>query len=280
MLVCDYVNVPVSGWTVWIKKHTKFRIFIKTPDADIFTQTMEIILPTNGDFQVYNNNKNKSLVSSDFNGDGRDDILIANLMRNTSGNSFLNDIRIFYPSTGATQYTSNTFTATEIVNGINQSPPIVKWYVPIIDSNFMRTGDFDGDGRTDFLLELRSDNFGKHTFITFPALSIKHTTLRTEPCNLNSAFNAGNCNTIYWGEVDNMQVGDFDGDGKHDIMTIQGLNGSFYSFTTDGSYNTITKNYYNQPYFAGNGSIIWIAPDFNGDRKTDIRLGLVLLGRH
>ena len=118
------------------------------------------------------------------------------------------------------------------------------------------TGDFNGDGRSDILLQNSTD--GACYVWEMDGLTVK----------------TGGAGFVGWAAGPNWQVkatGDFDGDGKSDILLQNSTDGACYVWEMDGlSLKT-----------GGNGFVGWAAGanwqvkatgDFNGDGKSDILL--------
>ncbi len=103
-----------------------------------------------------------------------------------------------------------------------------------------RTGDFDGDGKTDIT-------------VFRPSTGVWHTVRSS----------SGTPTAFAWGNsADRPVTGDFDGDGKTDIAVFRPSNGTWYMVpsTTGVSYG----------FAWGNGADIPVPGDYDGDGKTDI----------
>jgi RHS repeat-associated protein len=171
--------------------------------------------------------------SGDFNGDGRTDFIINEV--NSAGTIYRT-----YLSNGNGSFTSSGFSfydsSHSIVLGSAQSP---------------MPGDFDGDGQTDFLINflnagwrtVLSDGDGTFTDVLLPGWLLPY----TFPDLWHSPM-----------------PGDFNGDGRTDILINAGTEVRAYLSNGNGAFSyastVITPGYY------------WGNPtpgDFNGDGQTD-----------
>jgi Insecticide toxin TcdB middle/N-terminal region/Salmonella virulence plasmid 65kDa B protein/FG-GAP-like repeat len=179
-------------------------------------------------------------VAGDFNSDGRTDFLMIN---GANMYEFL--------SNGDGTFTGNTIT---ISNGWNFGSPPSANFTPI-------TGDFNGDGKTDFILmgggnlyEFMGNGDGTFTYTTIA---------------ISTGWNFGSPPISGFMPI----VGDFNGDGKTDWVMLQG--GILYEFQSrgDGTFNylTIPTGSWN---FGSPASAAYvpIAGDFNADGKADFAL--------
>lgn len=220
--------------------------------------------------------RQKNFLTSDFNKDGRDDVLKANAQTETvTGGAVyikLNEIIINYtgsfnPGTGYTSYTpSSPFPFPDL--GFRYSH----------NGKYIIPGDFDGDGNQDYILCLTqypsyggvppSYGWNYKNFLTSPSSN----EVNREIVEFGSATIDGNASDAYhMSKADYVLPIDFDGDGKNELfISSTNLSGvlsfdrispaSGYSFSEQVIYNTSeVKDGYK--VFAG---------DFNGDRKTDL----------
>jgi hypothetical protein len=192
--------------------------------------------PNNWDFGA-NPAASYMMISGDFNGDGRSDMILV-------GGAYL------YVMLGRGD---GTFTGNAVAcpNGWNFGSPPQAVYTPVI-------GDFDGDGRTDFLLmsgqymyEFMSKGDGTFTGNT---INIGIWNFGAHPSDLFTPIS-----------------GDFNGDGKSDFIMMGST--YLYEFLSNGdgtfTYNTIYMSNgwgFGSPPTAG---FMPITGDFNGDGKTD-----------
>jgi RHS repeat-associated protein len=166
---------------------------------------------------------------ADFNGDGKTDILRMDGI-NQSG------FRIFYSS--GQDFTVSSFSGLSVAWGSDH------------DLNRVRLGDFNGDGKTDILRIDGISSFNTRIF-----------------------YSTGNSFTIASGpdlyvdrgsehDLNRVKLGDFNGDGKTDILRIDGIS----SFNSRIFYST------------GNGFTISSGPDLYVDRGSEHDLNRVKLG--
>ncbi|NPU10059.1 hypothetical protein HL666_04745 [Bradyrhizobium sp. 83002] len=193
--------------------------------------------PNNWDFGT-NPAANYMLISGDFNGDGKSDMVLI-------GGAYL------YVFIGRGDGTFNG-SAVACPNGWNFGSPPQAVYTPVI-------GDFDGDGRTDFLLmsgqylyEFMSKGDGTFTGNT---INIGIWNFGTHPSDNFTPIS-----------------GDFNGDGKSDFIMMGST--YLYEFLSNGdgsfTYNTVSISNgwaFGNPPTAG---FMPITGDFNGDGKTDL----------
>ena len=185
-------------------------------------------------------------VRNDFNGDGKRDVLI----QNTSGALYV------WHVDGAT--ISSGYLAIP-TNGALPTPP-AGWSVVGV------AGDYNGDGKSDVLLQY-TDGSLYAWMIDGSVISGGYLSIPTNGGLPSLGSGSG------WSIA---AVGDFNGDGKSDIL-LQNTNGSLYVWMVDGS--TITGGYLSIPTTgglpglgAGSGWSVATVADFNGDGKADILL--------
>jgi FG-GAP-like repeat len=176
----------------------------------------------------------------DFNGDGKTDWMMAS---GTTSDMFL--------SNG--DGTFNKIIKTGAFGGSD-------FGTPAQNQNFLFSGDFNGDGRTDLALLANATmdvylSNGDGTFTHVGPNSYGGPTWGTPPQSLRLPI-----------------VGDFDGDGKTDWMMVSGTtqwvylsngNGTFTKYETDNAFGGSNFQSPPQNYYLS------IVGDFNGDGKTD-----------
>ena len=131
--------------------------------------------------------------TGDFDGDGKSDILLQN---SDNGACFVWEM-----------------------DGLNvKASGVVGWTPPTNQWRAMGTGDFDGDGKSDILLQNADD--GVCFVWEMDGLNVKASSVVgwTPPTN-------------QWGAVG---TGDFDGDGKSDILLQNGADGMCFGWEMDG----------------------------------------------
>jgi RHS repeat-associated protein len=259
-----------------VKYHSQYEIF-----SDITSSSSTVLyinsLPAGNSVNM-GEKRFSNFLTSDYSGDGRDDILQINTGYGYtypgSWKRLVNDVTINYTgshngSTGWTDYTPTTY------------PIPYAWGQPFNyihhKGNFFIPGDFDGDGNQDYILILAlktteydpdpTDYFGFKAFLTCPSTSeINNEILNFGIGSYPPDFYA---NTI--ADADMITPFDFDGDGKHEILVTKGntsyvLSVQRISATTGYSFGafviaTTTEVVMNCRVYPG---------DFNGDRKSDL----------
>jgi hypothetical protein len=180
-------------------------------------------------------------ITGDFNGDGKTDFV---LLYRTSQFVFI--------SNG-----DGLFTVTQQTepNGWDFGGPVSSLYTPI-------TGDFNGDGKTDFVLLYRTSQF---VFISNGDGSFT-VTQQTEP---NGWDFGGPVSSLY-----TPITGDFNGDGKTDFVLLYRTSQFVFISNGDGSFTVTQRTEPNGWDFGGPVSSVYmpITGDFNGDGKTDFVL--------
>ena len=146
----------------------------------------------------------------------------------------------------------------------------------------MQTGDFDGDGNTDYILFLyyvsdigdsgdpMDDVKNFEAFISYPARGMYNKLIyesNNSPINQHSLWAANHI-----ANSDKVFVIDMDGDGKMEIMTVNedGTRIFRFGFATGfaGNYEyVILTEVYNNSF--PNSNLDIFLGDFNGDRKAD-----------
>jgi hypothetical protein len=176
----------------------------------------------------------------DFNGDGKTDWMMVE-----NSNTWV------FMSNG--NGTFNTIMTANALGGANFGSPSGNLYLPI-------SGDFDGDGRTDWAILSTAYIYvylskGDGTFTKVGPNTFGGPNWGTPPQSLRQPI-----------------VGDFNGDGKTDWMMVSGTTQWVYLSNGDGTFTEHelspafgTQNFQSPPQ----SDFLAVTGDFNGDGKTD-----------
>ncbi len=118
------------------------------------------------------------------------------------------------------------------------------------NGDFVAPGDYDGDGRNDFVIQ-RNAGGGQARFW------MNQTT-------------AGFDSVIFGTPTDVITPGDYDGDGKTDLCVIRGIGGQINWFVRPSSTGTISGG--PTAIFGNSAGDIPTQGDYDGDGKTDIAI--------
>jgi len=192
----------------------------------------------------------RTVHTGDFNGDGKTDLLLQGV-RNTDGT-----ILLYGTATGFSNY-------IDVTNAYGMT--INHW---ASQYRAVHTGDFNGDGKTDLLLQGVSNSDG--TILLYGTA--------TGFSNYIDVTNAYGMTINHWAsQYRAVHVGDFNGDGKTDLL-LQGVSNSdgtillYGTATGFGNYIDVTNaygmtiNHWASQYRTVNTG------DFNGDGKADLLL--------
>lgn len=215
---------------------------------------------------------------SDFNGDGRDDVMEVGVMNGFGVNGTKNAVtrlKVNYTNSNTpANYTSSSF----VVPWTTSSPfNYYAVYNEIYDNDspFYIPGDFDGDGNKEFILVLggrissAGNNHTRHykAFLTNPSKNISNSIID------NFGFGANPMPSNYAETIaaaDRLNVVDIDGDGRMEIIVTKDQQSHIISIKPTYANNTYT---YSASVLFSTGVITkdsrYYPGDFNGDRKTD-----------
>jgi hypothetical protein len=178
------------------------------------------------------------IMSGDWNGDGKTDFA-----------RVLNDGIYFFLSNGG-----GSFSQAHKLSGWS---PDSRFYSSDVYPIF--TGDWDGDGKTDFA---RVQNVGISFFISNGDGSFRQV-YDLYGWGPNSGFSSASIYPIF--------TGDWNGDGKTDFARVQNAAISFFISNGDGSFRQVYDLYGWGPNSGFSSSSIYpiFTGDWNGDGKTD-----------
>jgi hypothetical protein len=233
------VDMGIVSYRDWIA--TPSRVAYVSGDFNGDGKTDLIITTPNGSWWYYSNGDgtwnnaytrtdltlgNVAYSPGDFDGDGKTDLIIG-----TASGSW------WYYSTG---------TGTWDIEGVNTTPTFQ------MGRRKITVGDFDGDGKDDFIVTATVDTPSPGSFWYYST-------------GRNSWYQAYARSDLPWGVAD-FVVGDFNGDGRKDVV-ISTPNGSWWY------YSTSTRGVFNNAYTRDDlkrGAVEFTPADLNGDGKTDL----------
>ena len=236
------------------------------------------VLPVGNSLNYYAQSSYKSqsgFLVSDYNKDGRDDILVSNAtVKSISASEIaleLASLRINYSGTTASSGSDTYF------------PPQITYpsgnYRYSKSGKYLASGDFDGDGNQDFILTLSQYptyysptstwSYSYKNFLSSPATS----EFNQEILQVGSATIDGNAtDAFHMGKIaENIIPLDFDGDGKQELLVTAVNSSGIVSFNRLSSTTgfTFSEEVIYNTTLIKNGFKIFPG-DFNGDRKTDL----------
>lgn len=201
--------------------------------------------------QVVENKKLANFLTSDFDKDGRDDVLLVNTSVLT------------YPS-GNRSRVVNNFTivySTNTGKAETQFPASSYKYIHS-NGNFLVPGDFDGDGTKDYICFLAPYNSSNYrALFTSPAQFI----LNQDIAGFSVTAGVGAISVV---ESDKIIPFDFNGDGKQELLITKGTFTYIMSIENPG-YGIYTANIIYSTTEIVSGSKAFVG-DFNGDGKHDV----------
>jgi hypothetical protein len=183
------------------------------------------ILQSNG-FTVrtvaFGQNGDNPRVVGDYDGDGKDDVAVYRA--------------------GASAGSPSTWYYLGSLNNPSGNITFVRWG---INGDFPVSGDYNGDGKNDFVIQRDANNGGQANFWI-----------------LNSA--GGNSVTTFGTPTDRIVPGDYDGDGKTDLAVVRSSGGSFNWYYLPSSGGVF------QQFIFGLSTDSVVQGDYDGDGRTDI----------
>ena len=113
------------------------------------------------------------------------------------------------------------------------------------NGDFPGPGDYDGDGRNDFVVQRDNNGFGQARFWMLQS---------------TAGFNS----IIFGTRTDRIAPGDYDGDGKTDLAVVRGSAGQLNWFVRRSSTGAVT-----QEIWGASATDFPTPGDYDGDGKTD-----------
>lgn len=269
--------------------HTDYSL-ISDVNSSGYTLLYNYQLNQNMASEVVGDKKLFNFLNGDYNGDGRDDILLANsyseeIIRITGscsdGISYrrrLENIVINYTKghngqTGYTDYLPQTFPYPSHLLGNFQ-------YISK-NNHFFVPGDFDGNGNQDFILIVGRKRQDGTCFPGIPSFTFDYKAFLTSPSSneineeiLNFGFGSNPIPDFYAGTVANadfINTVDFDGDGKMEILVVKDQQAYVLSInrvSATTGYSFAASVLYLTGEIAKDNKVF--SGDYNGDKKTDL----------
>jgi RHS repeat-associated protein len=268
------------------------RVYRKNANDGLFTLSFTKDVGLNQLFVTSGHYQSASSLAQDANGDGRDDIILFKISSSTSLQFSTCDYTILQANADASNFisvsSSSDINSTDAISGllsanIPTNGSNACWSKIATDSrdNFLQIGDFDGDGRSDFIALLEpcfaSSNVVKAVLFTPARLNNPNSGQPNGPrfsiINIPTSGGAAD-----WVAATKLQVLDFDGDGKTDLMvskvTGTSVTRKVYSLRPVAiSIPPYLEQYAEEIYsktFTNDKVIDFKLGDFNGDGKTDL----------
>ena len=243
-------DIVTSSFTTQngIRYMSEFKVWVKQSafSADYSLLAIQSLPATTTIYDWSKVRHQNGLLSADFDGDGLADVLT---MKIAPGN----------PYPGGAVHELNLYRKLEgaLPHFQVQSLPLPDNFRGIEGANhWILTGDFNGDGKKDYLLFLAGVATSDRAFI-----GLSDATGWT--CSQLMTPDLLSIPVYSWQEADKAEILDFDGDGKEELMLIKNNTCEIYSF----SGNTFTRVYHSNSF---NKDYRFHLGDFNGDGKTDI----------
>jgi RHS repeat-associated protein len=266
-MLCHYYDnnngqLTYTGFAIWKRS---------TTSANWYQSSPLISTPGNYEFNKQPFTVN-SFIPNDFNGDGRSDILFIKTSVDQSGKKIIDFFKIYYPNETATDFTEETIYPPNITSGTTNG--IFNVSGNNQGYNFITIGDFDGDGKADFIVVL-SNNTGFKNFFIKPG----------NPTTIAQIENIYAANSNYDGlnildQNGKLYAIEMNGDGKSELMVVENSQTKLYEViknpgnsTQPWKFNLMMTDGYPTKWH----DIVQFG-DFNGDGKTDVITNVISTG--
>ncbi|MFZ1748680.1 MAG: VCBS repeat-containing protein, partial [Saprospiraceae bacterium] len=219
---------------------------------------------SNVNFSVNLTTSGRVVAVADFNGDNLDDVLELYFVSEVFGNSYASyRLKVHFNSdpNGALDYNEN------FVLNPSSSNPYEREHVNNDHIGPMHTGDFNGDGLADIFYVN-----GERLLIAYGQRSSSQPLSSWQFVTLNLT-NPNTLNYLWGFDIEKLAIIDFNGDGKSDILVINGAQSAVFEFETNTKLKeiffnnsggfTIKNRLFDQEFLTYFG-------DFNGDGYTDV----------
>lgn len=251
-----YNNTP-------IKRHTNFQLRTRLAQNS-YVQLYQKDLDDALESIESNKLKRYNFLTSDYDGDGRDDVLtVSSTWQNP--NRILNNVTINYTRNFSSQ-TGTAYTYTNYTYPTALGIPFR--HINTTTGHFFVPGDFNGDGNQDYILIVSAGGSAQYkAFLTSPSTNeinqeIVGFGFGSNPSPEYYATTVANANMI--------TPIDFDGDGRNEIMVTK--DGASYIIAVKPIPPSTGYLYagevISQAVISGNSKIF--PGDFNGDKKSDL----------
>lgn len=254
--ISDIFAATYSYSATGIKYNTEYKIYTRSSQNSGFQYLYNHMLDTT--YQIISSKQlphSKSFISSDFDGDGRDDIMLtrSHIQNIYSGTRRLDELIINFSKDQPANYTATGYPYPFVFDIWGNGT------CNLFEGNYIVPGDFDGDGATDWISIMRQDGGSYYSFYSSPKNGIINAQIAN---NVISAAALSGANQI-------IPI-DFDGDGKMELLVTIGTKTSVLALNTNSDiFSPYRTDVIYETYFINSNCRIFPG-DFDGDNKTDI----------
>jgi hypothetical protein len=237
------LRLPNSNGSVWATTPVMFS------NGDGTWRVVHAPVPTglNGQINDSLQGVTTTVVEGDVNGDARQDLIVRRV------------IPTVHPDTGEVlSYGVHLRTLISRGDGTFTSVLQALGHTASLAAGQWHAGDYDGDGRTDLLVRTPDGRTSTVRVLLSKGDGTWNDLTITPPAGTAGFIN---------GEFVQAKVGDFDGDGKHDVVLIHSDWASTPIFFSAGNGNWRVTNAATPSWAHGRGFFLG---DYNGDGKTDL----------